>query len=153
MLNTLQVTESFHLQFLFILQHLAFMTRHQFFPACPPFVNTVYRANKGFINANDTRYPCVYLFRTSVRESPKIVDVSRGAKHLKMSCLARDSSLSRSCPWLIPRAPPDEYSHRQIKKCTKYKRAITKNSGLIYNLLAHWEFTQRAFTIIKNTQI
>ena len=35
-------TESLHLQFLFILQRLAFMTRHQFFSACPPFVNTVY---------------------------------------------------------------------------------------------------------------
>ena len=34
--------ESLHLQFLFTLQRLAFMTRHQFFPACPPFVNTVY---------------------------------------------------------------------------------------------------------------
>ena len=42
MLNTLQVTESLHFQFLFILQRLAFMTRHQFFPACPPFVNMVY---------------------------------------------------------------------------------------------------------------
>ena len=38
----LKVTESLHLQFLFTLQRLAFMTRHQFFPACPPFVNTVY---------------------------------------------------------------------------------------------------------------
>ena len=28
--------------FCFSLQRLAFMTRHQFFPACPPFVNTVY---------------------------------------------------------------------------------------------------------------
>ena len=35
-------TESLHLQFLFTLQRLAFMTRHQFFPACLPFVNTVY---------------------------------------------------------------------------------------------------------------
>ena len=35
-------TKSLHLQFLFILQRLAFMTRHQLFPACPPFVNTVY---------------------------------------------------------------------------------------------------------------
>ena len=29
-------------QFLFTPQRLAFMTRHQFFPTCPPFVNTVY---------------------------------------------------------------------------------------------------------------
>ena len=33
---------SLHLQYLFILQRLAFITRHQFFPAYPPFVNTVY---------------------------------------------------------------------------------------------------------------
>ena len=39
-------TESLHLQFLFILQRLAFMTSHQFFPACPPFVNTVYGGKK-----------------------------------------------------------------------------------------------------------
>ena len=30
---------------LFTLQRLAFMTRHQFFPTCPPFVNTVYGRN------------------------------------------------------------------------------------------------------------
>ena len=36
-------TESLHLQLLFTLQRLAFMTRRQFFPACPPFVNTVYK--------------------------------------------------------------------------------------------------------------
>ena len=41
-LTLCKFTESLHLQFLFILQRLAFMTRHQFFPACPPFVNTVY---------------------------------------------------------------------------------------------------------------
>ena len=35
--------KDFHLQFLFILQRLTFMTRHQFFPPCLPFVNTVYR--------------------------------------------------------------------------------------------------------------
>ena len=39
--------ESLHLQFLFILQRLAFMTWHQFFRACPPFVNTVYRVGHG----------------------------------------------------------------------------------------------------------
>ena len=41
-LNTSKFTESLHLQFLLILQSLAFMTRYQFFPMCPPFVNTVY---------------------------------------------------------------------------------------------------------------
>ena len=40
------------MQFLFTLQRLAFMTRHQFFPACPPFVNTVYRQNEVLINWN-----------------------------------------------------------------------------------------------------
>ena len=39
--NSAKFTESLHLQFLFILQRLAFMTKHQFSPACPPFVNTV----------------------------------------------------------------------------------------------------------------
>ena len=39
-------TGSLHLQLFFILQRLAFMTRHQLFPACPPFVNTVYSDNQ-----------------------------------------------------------------------------------------------------------
>ena len=43
MLNTLQVHP---LKVFIVLKRLAFTTRHQFFPACPPFVNTVYSAKR-----------------------------------------------------------------------------------------------------------
>ena len=43
-LTLCKFVESLPLQFLFILQRLAFMTSHKFFPACLPFVNR--RMNK-----------------------------------------------------------------------------------------------------------
>ena len=55
-----------------------------------------------------------------------------------LSLLPQDSLINHSWPWL-------NYFHGQIKKSKKYKQAITKNSGLVYHLLALGKFTQSAF--------
>ena len=70
-------TESSHLQVLFILQRLAFMTRHQFFPACPPFVNTVYTVPKTpenllvcpFCHLNEVEHKLHFLFNCNHYDS------------------------------------------------------------------------------------
>ena len=65
------------MQFLFTLQRLAFMTRHQFFPACPPFVNTVYALsifrNFMLLASSDNGKPMLMTQKMSTRIRSSLV--------------------------------------------------------------------------------
>lgn len=75
------------------------------------------------------------LFPVSSGQRTGIFSVGRRAKHIKISCLPRGSSLNRSSHrW--------NYLNRQIKKIAVSPRSLLKTqASLIYHLLALWKFT------------
>ena len=117
------------------------MTRHQFFPACPPFVNTVYRLDfLVFLDKSHSTFTNLFLW--DVKEHTPLFEKSRGRRPqwcvqpLWVVGLGRDGTLhgtyeSRSCP--VPLGGPVS------RKAGKSSLMAVMSGHRKWNLIRLWK--------------